>query len=157
MECTRRAFLHKSCQAASGLLLSGLVGTMAGGCSSGNPLASGGSTLSTLNASAVNNTITLSVDASAPLSTVGNAVLVQYQTGALLVAHTAQNVFTAVTALCTHQACTISGYNASSKQYVCPCHGSLFNTSGQVAQGPARRALTAYQTQFANDQLTITL
>jgi hypothetical protein len=53
---------------------------------------------------------------------------------------------------CTHESCTITGFADSS--YVCPCHGSRFDTSGRVLNGPASRALRQYQTQFANGVLT---
>jgi len=39
---------------------------------------------------------------------------------------------------CTHLGCTV---NATPKGFVCPCHGSVFNTSGDVVKGPADRPL----------------
>ena len=39
---------------------------------------------------------------------------------------------------CTHLGCTV---NATPKGFVCPCHGSVFNTSGDVVKGPADRSL----------------
>jgi arsenite oxidase small subunit len=38
--------------------------------------------------------------------------------------------------LCTHVCCTVS-YDTSSELFVCLCHGSVFNSSGGVVQGPA--------------------
>jgi Rieske Fe-S protein len=111
--------------------------------------------LPTIQASVANNTITLTINANSPLAAVGSAALVQYSNGALLVAHTAPTTFVALTAICTHQGCTITGFKDG--QYVCPCHGSRYNTSGQVVQGPAQASLRSYPTRFENDQLTITL
>jgi Rieske Fe-S protein len=54
----------------------------------------------------------------------------------------------------THQACTITGHG--NQTFVCPCHGSQFDTSGRVLSGPAPAPLPRYQTQFANNVLTIT-
>ncbi len=56
-------------------------------------------------------------------------------TGTYLVARIAQSAFTAVTAVCTHEGCAVTGFTNS--LYICPCHGSEFSTSGAVVQGPA--------------------
>jgi cytochrome b6-f complex iron-sulfur subunit len=73
----------------------------------------------------------------------------------VLVAHTAQNSFTALSSVCTHAACQITGYSGSS--FVCPCHGSQFSTSGKVLNGPAAANLRTFPTQFASNVLTITV
>ena len=39
---------------------------------------------------------------------------------------------------CTHLGCTV---NATSKGFICPCHGSVFTTQGNVVKGPANRPL----------------
>jgi cytochrome b6-f complex iron-sulfur subunit len=39
---------------------------------------------------------------------------------------------------CTHLGCMV---NATSKGFVCPCHGSMFTTCGDVVKGPADRPL----------------
>ena len=108
-----------------------------------------------LSATAVTGAVTLTIDSGSPLASVGSAALVQSSSGLFLVARTAQDSFTALTSTCTHQTCTITGYD--NQNYVCPCHGSRFDTSGRVTNGPAVRALRSYQTQFAGNVLTITL
>ncbi len=45
---------------------------------------------------------------------------------------------TAFTAVCTHTGCTVG---ASGQALVCPCHGSEFDQTGAVTQGPAQEAL----------------
>jgi cytochrome b6-f complex iron-sulfur subunit len=60
----------------------------------------------------------------------------------------------ALTAVCTHEQCTVTGFQNS--QYVCPCHGSQYSTSGAVTMGPATRALQQFSTQFSTPTLTIT-
>jgi Rieske Fe-S protein len=37
-------------------------------------------------------------------------------------------------AICTHQGCPV---NATAKDFECPCHGSVFSTTGAVLNGPA--------------------
>ncbi len=151
---TRREFCLQACQTAALAVFGGAWSLLLQGCSSDNPVDSSTS-LERINATLVNNTITLTITAGSPLATVGNAALVQYSNTAMLVARTAQNTFTAVSAICTHQSCTITNY--SNQVYTCPCHGSQFNTSGGVTKGPASTSLRSYATQFANDQLTITV
>jgi cytochrome b6-f complex iron-sulfur subunit len=108
-----------------------------------------------LNGTTGQGVVTLSIDASSPLATVGGVAFVQAGGTSLLVGRTSQDGFTALSAICTHQGCQISGYSGSA--YVCPCHGSRFSPSGQVLNGPASTALRSYSTQFASPVLTITL
>jgi cytochrome b6-f complex iron-sulfur subunit len=79
----------------------------------------------------------------------------QTSIGNFLVAQTAQNTFVALTAICSHQTCTITGI--SDQNYVCPCHGSTFDVTGRVLVGPASAPLRQYPTRFdSNGVLTIT-
>jgi cytochrome b6-f complex iron-sulfur subunit len=111
--------------------------------------------LPVINSTITGSTMTLTVDANSPLNTVGNAALVQASGRQFLVARTAQGTFIALTAICTHEACTVSGYQ--NQTYVCPCHGSRYSTAGQVLSGPAPRNLTQYATAFANSVLTVSV
>ena len=89
------------------------------------------------------------------LAAVNSAAMVQTSLGTFLLARTAQDTFSALTAVCTHEGCSVTGF--ASNQFVCPCHGSRFTTTGSVANGPATRALQQYTTQFANNVLTFTV
>jgi cytochrome b6-f complex iron-sulfur subunit len=146
---TRRSFCS---QAATLAILGGALGAFLDGCSPTSP--SNAPLLPTINGTRVNGGITLAIDASSPLSTVGNAALVQTAVGDFLVARTAQDSFVALAAICTHQTCTITGFG--SQNYVCPCHGSTFDVNGHVLGGPAPAPLRQYPTQFAGGILTIT-
>lgn len=97
--------------------------------------------------------MTVTIAAGSPLATVGNAALVQSAAGDFLVARTAQSTFVALTAMCTHQACTITNFGSS--LFICPCHGSEYDMSGRVVQGPAIAPLREFATQFADPTLTI--
>ncbi len=151
---TRREFCLLALQAGGAVALGGLLGSVLQAC---NPANNPGDApaLPVINATLSNSTITISTASGSPLAGVGSAALVQYTGGSLLVAHTGQDAFTALSALCTHQTCVITGYSGGT--YTCPCHGSQFNTSGQVTRGPAGSPLRSFPLQSANNQLVITV
>ena len=147
----RRTF----CKQAASLAMMGPLAAMLDACSSGptSPSANA-SPLPIVTGSRGATGITVTIDSTSPLAAVGSGALVQTPSGDYLVAHTSQNTFAALSATCTHQICTITGI--SSSDFVCPCHGSTFDTSGRVVAGPAPAPLHQYPTQFANGVLTIT-
>ena len=49
----------------------------------------------------------------------------------------------AMTAICTHQGCTVNGWNGS--VFPCPCHGSQYDLNGAVVQGPATLPLNHFE------------
>ena len=106
-------------------------------------------------AAVASNAISINIDATPALASVGSAALVQTSNGNYLVARVAQDTFTAMTAICTHEACTVNRFQSGTFQ--CPCHGSEYNTSGTVTKGPAPSALKRFNTQFTNSVLTISL
>jgi cytochrome b6-f complex iron-sulfur subunit len=160
-EQTRRQFCAQACQIASVAAVAGSVGTLLQACGGGGGSITGGSlppdapALATLSATAVSGGVTLDVEAGSPLAAVGSAALIQSPSGLILVAHTGADTFTAVTATCTHENCTITGFTGQA--FVCPCHGSRFSTSGAVQNGPATRSLRSFATRFAGNVLTISV
>ncbi len=137
------------------------VASLIEGCGgSGNPAGpSGGGNvpqLTTINASASGGTVTVSNVSNTALANVGSAARVQAGGNEILVLQTAQGSFKAFTAVCTHEQNIITGFQ-NNNTFVCPAHGSQFNTSGGVVQGPATRALREFPTQFTNNVLTITV
>lgn len=62
-----------------------------------------------------------------------------------------KNVY-ALNLTCTHLGCTV---DATSKGFACPCHGSVFNTLGEVVQGPADRPLARVAVEEQNDDILI--
>jgi Rieske Fe-S protein len=161
LKFTRRDFCVQSVQTASLAAISAaLTGCGGSSGSSNSPTSPTPSTgfpaLATIDGvTTVNNTITLNIDATSPLLPVGSAALVRPSTPPLLVVHTGQDTFVALTAICTHEQCTVSTFQ--DQTFECPCHGSRYNTSGSVVRGPATRSLTRFTTNFTNGRLTITL
>lgn len=64
--------------------------------------------------------------------------------------------FIALSSVCTHQGCQVS-YDHGSANLPCPCHGSIFSTSGSVLNGPASSPLKKYDVTVEGDILTIDL
>jgi cytochrome b6-f complex iron-sulfur subunit len=64
--------------------------------------------------------------------------------------------FTALSSICTHQGCTV-GYNKTAGDIECPCHGSVYSTSGSVLNGPAVSALRSYPVTVTGTVLSIAL
>jgi len=156
-EESRRHFCARTCRAASVLALGGALATVLESCGGGSsptgPSGGGASALPTVSGTLSGSTITVTVTGTA-LATTGTLALVTTSGGDVLVARTAADTFVALSAGCTHQACEITGFAGAT--YVCPCHGSRFDTSGRVVNGPAVTPLRQFQTQFANDVLSIT-
>jgi len=48
-------------------------------------------------------------------------------------------------AVCTHEGCPL-GWNPQQHLIRCPCHGSAFDTAGNVVNGPAQTPLTSLRT-----------
>jgi Rieske Fe-S protein len=134
------------------------VASLIEGCGGGgNPNQPGGGnnapSLPVVAATAVAGGFTVTVDGT-PLATSGNTALVQSGQQFFLVARSG-DAFTAFTAICTHEQCVITGFQSGT--FICPCHGSQYNTSGRVQAGPATQNLRQFNTQFTNNVLTITV
>ena len=150
-DITRRNFCLHACQAATCVAL----GSLAVACGGGGSNPSNVPQLTTVNGSLSGNTVAVQIDASSPLAAVGGAAMVRSSGGAFLVARTGQESFSALTTICTHETCTITGFDSAN--YVCPCHGSEFSTTGSVLLGPASAPLHQFPTTFANNVVTISV
>ncbi len=63
-----------------------------------------------------------------------------------LIIANAAGVYVALSKVCTHEGTTI-GYRKAENDFRCPNHGSVFNTSGAVKNGPATSSLKVYKTE----------
>lgn len=154
----RRAFCLRAGQVLSAVAMSTAAAGLLEGCSGSPSGPSGGisgSALPVVNGTTSSRTVSLTVTTGSPLDAVGGMALLQCSLGLFLLARTAQNSVTALSSVCTHQGCTVS--EMSDAQFVCPCHGSSYNTSGQVTGGPAGSSLARYSVQFTDNVITFTV
>ena len=151
---SRRQFCAGACQAASCATLATLVSACGGEGSPTSPSGGGVSMLPVLAGRFMGSVVQVTATGTA-LADVGGAVLAESTAGVFLIARTGPTTFSAIDAVCTHEGCTITG--ADSSNYVCPCHGSRYNRSGQVLAGPAKASLRQYSTTFTADVVTIAL
>ena len=102
-------------------------------------------------------TVDLSLSENSALLVVGGALALGSNVidskGILLYRQSDTNVL-AFSRNCTHNSCTIDSFQNGTS--TCPCHGSQFNTSGNVVVGPAVNPLTQYSAAIADNIVTIT-
>jgi ubiquinol-cytochrome c reductase iron-sulfur subunit len=56
-----------------------------------------------------------------------------------------------VIGVCTHLGCIPLGHEGPYDGWFCPCHGSIYDTSGRIRQGPAPRNLDVPVYAFESD------
>lgn len=150
----RREFCVNACRFASVVA----AGTLVPACSGGSGMSPDESTTTAIprvNASVTNRRIVLTPAEIVPLSTVGGVALIATSSVSVLVARRGDQEFSAVSAVCTHEGCTVDRF--SGQTYVCPCHGSEFTFAGAVTHGPAVRSLDAFATTLVDGTLTISV
>lgn len=98
------------------------------------------------------NSIVINLSIQTALNTSGNWLLIE--NSKILVANV-NGSFTALTSVCTHSGCD-RNWTFTNNRYTCTCHGSVFDPSGRVLNGPATAPLTQFNTQLNGTTLTIT-
>jgi Rieske Fe-S protein len=116
-----------------------------------NPNPPSGSNGITVNGNTV--TINLNTSNTERLKSTGGWLLI---TSAQVIAvNVGNNTIRAFSSVCTHQGCS-TNWEFSSGVFECTCHGSRFNTSGQVVRGPAELNLPEFSVNRNGDTVTIT-
>jgi cytochrome b6-f complex iron-sulfur subunit len=62
--------------------------------------------------------------------------------------------FLALSRKCTHLGCTVA-WESEKKIFLCPCHASAFDMTGEVISPPAPRALDLYPVVIENDMVMV--
>jgi cytochrome b6-f complex iron-sulfur subunit len=92
------------------------------------------------------------------LRTVEGARIFDIDGRKLIVVRLTSTTFVALSAICTHQSCTVN-YSTTGNDLECPCHGARFGTDGAVKIGPASTPLAKYTTTYdaATETIKVTL
>ncbi|MGA9998425.1 MAG: Rieske (2Fe-2S) protein [Pyrinomonadaceae bacterium] len=59
-----------------------------------------------------------------------------------------------ISAVCPHEGCDVS-WRDDTNQFICPCHDSFFNATGERISGPARRGLDPLPSRVENGTLQV--
>jgi menaquinol-cytochrome c reductase iron-sulfur subunit len=70
-----------------------------------------------------------------------------------VIKHSASDL-TVFSPICTHLGCHYD-WVASAREFVCPCHNSIFSMTGQVLAGPAPRPLDTLPSRIENGVLYV--
>jgi len=98
----------------------------------------------------VNFTLDLTAPANAPLLTIGGALA----KNGILVACTSSGSYIAVQQSCTHESFSLI-YHVSAQLFLCNKHGAAFNENGVIANPPATKNLTVYNTKLTGTSLSV--
>lgn len=97
----------------------------------------------------VNFTLDLSSPSNAVLNNPGGSLA---SNGVVIV--NLSGSYTAVAQACTHNGCSVN-YSSSGNNFVCPCHGGVFDINGGVSSGPPPAPLKKYTVTKSGTVLTI--
>ncbi|HEY9862193.1 MAG TPA: cytochrome b6-f complex iron-sulfur subunit [Candidatus Obscuribacterales bacterium] len=60
-----------------------------------------------------------------------------------------------INAVCTHLGCVVP-WNSGENKFICPCHGSQYDTTGKVVRGPAPLSLPLVHATVQDDKVSFT-
>lgn len=75
-------------------------------------------------------------------------------TESVYVERTSDGKIRVLSSICPHLGCTVQ-WRASKGEFLCPCHGSVFNAEGKHVAGPARRGMDPLPTKQDQGDLQV--
>lgn len=60
-----------------------------------------------------------------------------------------------INAVCTHLGCVVP-WNGGENKFICPCHGSQYDSTGKVVRGPAPLSLALAHATVTDDKIALT-
>lgn len=160
---SRREFLEVGGQAIAGASIVGLSANLLLGCGSGSSGGGGGASGSSATKISNSSTgvYTFAFADYAALQTAGGSarfsVSASSGTKDVFVTRVSSTVATTVSTVCTHEGCTLGNYSSGDQTFTCPCHGSVFSSTGAVVSGVARSALTSYSSTVTSTGIQVTI
>ncbi len=103
---------------------------------------------------AVGSGAVFTADLNSELMSVGNTKIANGVILARIATGNSATSFTAVQVACTHEGTGIN-FNQAQGIFICPNHGSQFNTNGQVLLGPAAANLQKFTVNIAGNVATV--
>jgi cytochrome b6-f complex iron-sulfur subunit len=89
-----------------------------------------------------------------PVDSFGRGTVSAFMGGRFYLARLQDGGFIAISLRCTHLGCSIS-WEENRKRFICPCHSSAFDISGEVLNPPAARALDYYPVLIGNGMVKV--
>ena len=91
-----------------------------------------------------------------PVDSLDPGSVTAFPTARFYLARLEDGGFLALKRECTHLGCAIP-WSESRSQFVCPCHASVFDITGNVLQAPASRPLDLYTVRIENGVVRVDL
>ena len=86
----------------------------------------------------------------------GSALMFKFGTRPCLLIHHADDSWVALSAVCSHLACTVQ-YQAAQNRIFCACHGGVYDPrTGANVSGPPPKPLQAYKTALTDQGVLVT-
>jgi cytochrome b6-f complex iron-sulfur subunit len=85
---------------------------------------------------------------------VGTAHFFSFQGRPAVLLQPSAGEFLALSAVCTHLGCIVKWVDEAD-EFLCPCHGGRFSTTGQVLAGPPPDPLVTYAVTVEGDEILI--
>ena len=102
-------------------------------------------------------TVDLSLSENSALLTVGGTLALsdnELDNSGMLLYRQSESIVKVYSRNCTHAGCPIEGFSSAGISS-CLCHGSKFDTNGNVTNGPATNPLKQYSATIAGNMVTI--
>jgi cytochrome b6-f complex iron-sulfur subunit len=96
----------------------------------------------------------IELDVKASEIPVNSGRIVPFAGKAVLVFRTATGELKALTATCTHLACTVQ-YRAERSDIWCACHNGVYDANGTTISGPPPRALTKIDVNVRGEKIVL--
>ena len=149
--CNRREFVKDALTGIGTVALGSFIMINQSSCSDSRPTAPTDSNGET------SITIDLSLSENSALLTVGGALALtgnELDSTGMLLYRQGESTVKVYSRNCTHAGCTIEGFSSVGISS-CLCHGSKFDTNGNVTNGPATNPLKQYSATIEGNMVTI--